>query len=422
MARLVMKFGGTSVGDIDRIRNVAAHVAREVEAGHEVAVVVSAMSGDTNRLVGLTRDVARLHDAREYDVVVSAGEQVSVGLLAMALQDLGIAARSWLGWQIAMKTSDVHGAARIQHIDVAAMEEQFKEGRVAVIAGFQGVSSNGRITTLGRGGSDTSAVAVAAALKADRCDIYTDVDGVYTTDPRMVPAAQKMHRISYEEMLEMASLGAKVLQTRSVELAMSHHVRLQVRSSFDAPNDAKFEKMAADDIIGTLICDEDEIMEHEIVSGIAYARNEAKLTLLGVPDRPGVAAQIFGPLADAAVNVDMIVQNMSPDGKTTDVTFTVSQDEIDRAVKVIEAEQQALEYRQLQSAPDMAKISIIGVGMRSHAGVAQKMFRELAEQGINIHVISTSEIKISVLIDADYVELAVRGLHAAYGLDAEAAG
>ena len=422
MARLVMKFGGTSVGDIDRIRNVAAHVAREVEAGHEVAVVVSAMSGDTNRLVGLTRDVARLHDAREYDVVVSAGEQVSVGLLAMALQDLGIAARSWLGWQIAMKTSDVHGAARIQHIDVAAMEEQFKEGRVAVIAGFQGVSSNGRITTLGRGGSDTSAVAVAAALKADRCDIYTDVDGVYTTDPRMVPAAQKMHRISYEEMLEMASLGAKVLQTRSVELAMSHRVRLQVRSSFDAPNDAKFEKMAADDIIGTLICDEDEIMEHEIVSGIAYARNEAKLTLLGVPDRPGVAAQIFGPLADAAVNVDMIVQNMSPDGKTTDVTFTVSQDEIDRAVKVIEAEQQALEYRQLQSAPDMAKISIIGVGMRSHAGVAQKMFRELAEQGINIHVISTSEIKISVLIDADYVELAVRGLHAAYGLDAEAAG
>ena len=422
MARLVMKFGGTSVGDIDRIRNVAAHVAREVEAGHEVAVVVSAMSGDTNRLVGLTRDVARLHDAREYDVVVSAGEQVSVGLLAMALQDLGIAARSWLGWQIVMKTSDVHGAARIQHIDVAAMEEQLKEGRVAVIAGFQGVSSNGRITTLGRGGSDTSAVAVAAALNADRCDIYTDVDGVYTTDPRMAPAAQKMHRISYEEMLEMASLGAKVLQTRSVELAMSHHVRLQVRSSFDAPNDAKFEKMAADDIIGTLICDEDEIMEHEIVSGIAYARNEAKLTLLGVPDRPGVAAQIFGPLADAAVNVDMIVQNMSPDGKTTDVTFTVSQDEIDRAVKVIEAEQQALEYRQLQSAPDMAKISIIGVGMRSHAGVAQKMFRELAEQGINIHVISTSEIKISVLIDADYVELAVRGLHAAYGLDAEAAG
>ena len=421
MARLVMKFGGTSVGDIDRIRIVAAHVAREVRAGHEVAVVVSAMSGETNRLIGLTRDVARLHDAREYDVVVSAGEQVTVGLLAMALQDLGISARSWLGWQIAMKTSDVHGAARIRDIEVTAMEEQLKQGRVAVIAGFQGVSSNGRITTLGRGGSDTSAVAVAAALNADRCDIYTDVDGVYTTDPRMVFAAQKMHCISYEEMLEMASLGAKVLQARSVELAMSYNVRLQVRSSFDAPDDAKFEKMVVDDIVGTLICDEDEIMEHEIVSGIAYARNEAKLTLLGVPDRPGVAAQIFGPLADAAVNVDMIVQNMSPDGKTTDVTFTVSQDEIDRAVKVIEAEQQSLEYFQLQSAPDMAKISIIGVGMRSHAGVAQKMFRELAEQGINIHVISTSEIKISVLIDADYVEQAVSALHAAYGLDGEAA-
>ncbi len=422
MARLVMKFGGTSVGDIERIRNVAEHVQREVDAGHQVAVVVSAMSGETNRLVGLTRDVARLHDAREYDVVVSAGEQVSVGLLAMALQDLGVAARSWLGWQIAMKTSDVHGAARIETVDVAAMEEQFAEGRVAVIAGFQGLSSNGRITTLGRGGSDTSAVAVAAALKADRCDIYTDVDGVYTTDPRMVPAAKKINSISYEEMLEMASLGAKVLQTRSVELAMSHNVRLQVRSSFDAPDDAKFKNMAPDDIIGTLICDEDEIMEHEIVSGIAYARNEAKLTLLGVPDRPGVAAQIFGPLAEAAVNVDMIVQNMSPDGKTTDVTFTVSQDELERAVKVIEAEKDGLDYSQLQSAPEMAKISIVGVGMRSHAGVAQKMFTVLGEQGINIHVISTSEIKISVLIDADFVEPAVRALHAAYGLDEEVAG
>ncbi|MBL6761887.1 MAG: aspartate kinase [PS1 clade bacterium] len=422
MARLVMKFGGTSVGDIERIRNVAAHVSREVAAGHEVAVVVSAMSGETNRLVDLTRNVARLHDAREYDVVVSAGEQVSAGLLAMALQDLGIAARSWLGWQIAMKTSDVHGAARIEEVDVSAMEAQFKEGRVAVIAGFQGLSSNNRITTLGRGGSDTSAVAMAAALKAERCDIYTDVDGVYTTDPRMVPAAQKMHRISYEEMLEMASLGAKVLQTRSVELAMSHNVRLQVRSSFDAPDDPKFKNLAADDIVGTLICDEDEIMEQEIVSGIAYARNEAKVTLLGVPDRPGVAAQIFGPLADAAVNVDMIVQNMSPDGKSTDVTFTVSQDELDRAVKVMHEKKADLDYASLQSAPEMAKISIVGVGMRSHAGVAQKMFKVLADQGINIHVISTSEIKISVLIDADYVELAVRALHAAYGLDEEAVG
>ena len=417
MARIVMKFGGTSVGDIDRIRNVAAHVKREVDAGHQVAVVVSAMSGETNRLVGLTRDVARLHDAREYDVVVSAGEQISVGLLAMALQDIGVSARSWLGWQIAVKTSDVHGAARIEEIDAAAMDAQFKEGRVAVIAGFQGISEVGRITTLGRGGSDTSAVAIAAALKADRCDIYTDVDGVYTTDPRMVPAAKKMDRISYEEMLEMASLGAKVLQTRSVELAMAHHVRLQVRSSFDAPDATQ----PIDGIVGTVICDEDEIMEQEIVSGIAYARNEAKVTLREVADRPGIAAQIFGPLADAAVNVDMIVQNMSADGKTTDVTFTLSQDELERALSVIDANQAELSFAEIQAAPDMAKISIVGVGMRSHAGVAQKMFQILAEKGINIHVISTSEIKVSVLIDADYVELAVRALHAAYGLDDEAA-
>lgn len=417
MARIVMKFGGTSVGDIDRIRNVAAHVKREVDAGHQVAVVVSAMSGETNRLVGLTRDVARLHDAREYDVVVSAGEQISVGLLAMALQDIGVSARSWLGWQIAVKTSDVHGAARIEEIDAAAMDAQFKEGRVAVIAGFQGISEVGRITTLGRGGSDTSAVAVAAALKADRCDIYTDVDGVYTTDPRMVPAAKKMDRISYEEMLEMASSGAKVLQTRSVELAMAHHVRLQVRSSFDAPDALQ----PIDGIVGTVICDEDEIMEQEIVSGIAYARNEAKVTLREVADRPGIAAQIFGPLADAAINVDMIVQNMSADGKTTDVTFTLSQDELERALSVIDANKAELSFAEIQAAPDMAKISIVGVGMRSHAGVAQKMFQILAEKGINIHVISTSEIKVSVLIDADYVELAVRALHAAYGLDDEAA-
>jgi len=422
MARLVMKFGGTSVGDIERIKNVAAHVKREVDAGDQVAVVVSAMSGETNRLVGLTRDVARLHDAREYDVVVSAGEQVSVGLLAMALQDMGVAARSWLGWQIAVKTSNVHGAARIEAIDGDALEAQFDEGRVAVIAGFQGLSDMHRITTLGRGGSDTSAVAVAAAIGADRCDIYTDVDGVYTTDPRMVPMARKMDRVSYEEMLEMASLGAKVLQTRSVELAMSHNVRLQVRSSFDAPDDPKFKNADDNDIVGTLICNEDEIMEQEIVSGVAYARNEAKLTLLAVPDRPGIAAQIFGPLAEAAVNVDMIVQNMSADGKTTDVTFTVSQDELDRALKVIEAEKTSLDFEDVQTAPDMAKISIVGVGMRSHAGVAQKMFQVLAEKGINIHVISTSEIKISVLIDADYVELAVRALHAAYGLDDEVAG
>jgi aspartate kinase len=416
-----MKFGGTSVGDVDRIRNVAAHVKREVDAGHQVAVVVSAMSGETNRLVGLTRDVARLHDAREYDVVVSAGEQISVGLLAMALQDIGVAARSWLGWQMSVKTSDVHGAARIELIEPDAMEAQFSEGRVAVIAGFQGVSSANRITTLGRGGSDTSAVAIAAALKADRCDIYTDVDGVYTTDPRMVPAAKKMDRVSYEEMLEMASLGAKVLQTRSVELAMAHNVRLQVRSSFDAP-DAPDASANGEAIVGTLICDEDEIMETEIVSGIAYARNEAKVTLREVADRPGIAASIFGPLAEAAVNVDMIVQNMSADGKTTDVTFTVSQDELERALAVLKGATADLTFADLQAAPDMAKISIVGVGMRSHAGVAQKMFQVLAEKGINIHVISTSEIKVSVLIDADYVELAVRALHAAYGLDDELAG
>jgi aspartate kinase len=421
MARIVMKFGGTSVGDVDRIRNVAAHVKREVDAGHQVAVVVSAMSGETNRLVGLTRDVARLHDAREYDVVVSAGEQISVGLLAMALQDIGVAARSWLGWQMSVKTSDVHGAARIELIEPDAMEAQFSEGRVAVIAGFQGVSSANRITTLGRGGSDTSAVAIAAALKADRCDIYTDVDGVYTTDPRMVPAAKKMDRVSYEEMLEMASLGAKVLQTRSVELAMAHNVRLQVRSSFDAP-DAPDASANGEAIVGTLICDEDEIMETEIVSGIAYARNEAKVTLREVADRPGIAASIFGPLAEAAVNVDMIVQNMSADGKTTDVTFTVSQDELERALAVLKGATADLTFADLQAAPDMAKISIVGVGMRSHAGVAQKMFQVLAEKGINIHVISTSEIKVSVLIDADYVELAVRALHAAYGLDDELAG
>jgi aspartate kinase len=379
------------------------------------------MSGETNRLVGLTRDVARLHDAREYDVVVSAGEQISVGLLAMALQDIGVAARSWLGWQMSVKTSDVHGAARIELIEPDAMEAQFSEGRVAVIAGFQGVSSANRITTLGRGGSDTSAVAIAAALKADRCDIYTDVDGVYTTDPRMVPAAKKMDRVSYEEMLEMASLGAKVLQTRSVELAMAHNVRLQVRSSFDAP-DAPDASANGEAIVGTLICDEDEIMETEIVSGIAYARNEAKVTLREVADRPGIAASIFGPLAEAAVNVDMIVQNMSADGKTTDVTFTVSQDELERALAVLKGATADLTFADLQAAPDMAKISIVGVGMRSHAGVAQKMFQVLAEKGINIHVISTSEIKVSVLIDADYVELAVRALHAAYGLDDELAG
>ncbi len=414
MARLVMKFGGTSMGDIERIGKAAAHIKREVDAGHQVAVVVSAMAGETNRLVDLTHRVARLHDAREYDVVVAAGEQVSVGLLAMGLQDIGVAARSWLGWQIGMETSDVHGAARIADIATDRLESQFEEGRVPVIAGFQGISATGRVTTLGRGGADTSAVAVAAAIQADRCDIYTDVDGVYTTDPRMVPQAQKLAQISYEEMLELASSGAKVLQTRSVELAIVHNVRLQVRSSFDAA-DARQPKNG---LVGTLICNEDEIMEHEIVSGVAYARNEAKITVLGIADRPGMAAAIFGPLAEASINVDMIVQNISPDGKTTDVTFTVPQDEMQRAMGVIEAKQDALGFARLQTTPDMAKISIVGIGMRSHAGVAQKMFQVLAEKDINIHVISTSEIKISVLIDADYTEPAVRALHAAYGLDA----
>lgn len=413
MARLVMKFGGTSVSGIERIHHVAAHVRREVQAGHQVAVVVSAMGGETDRLVGLTRDVARLHDAREYDVVVSAGEQVSAGLVTMALHDIGVAARSWIGWQIAIGTSDVHGAARINDIDTAALEAQFTEGRVAVVAGFQGVSPSGRITTLGRGGSDTSAVALAAAMGADRCDIYTDVDGVYTADPRVVAQAVKLARISYEEMLEMASLGARVLQTRSVELAMTQNVQLQVRSSFDAPDAG----VPADGVCGTLICNEDEIMEQEIVSGVAYARNEAKITLLQVDDKPGVAASIFGPLADAAVNVDMIVQNVAANGNKTDVTFTVSQDELEHALEVIDSVKGNIDFADVQAAPDMAKVSVVGVGMRSHAGVAQKMFQILAEKGINIHVISTSEIKVSVLIDSDYVELAVRALHAAYGLD-----
>ncbi len=414
MARIVMKFGGTSVGDSERIRNVVAHVAREVAAGHEVAVVVSAMAGETNRLVGLTRDIAPLHDTREYDTVVAAGEQVSCGLLAMALMDMDIAARSWMGWQIPIHTSDQHGSARILDIDVSAMEAQFAEGRVAVVAGFQGISDKGRITTLGRGGSDTSAVALAAALKADRCDIYTDVDGVYTTDPRMIEKARKLSRISYEEMLEMASLGAKVLQTRSVELAMAQNVRLHVRSSFAAP---AITPDAPDDICGTLICNEEEIMEQEVVSGIAYARDEAKVTLWDVPDEPGVAAHIFTILADAAINVDMIVQNIASNDQNTDMTFTVTADDLPRALSVIEAAQGEIKCRGVEHKTNMAKISIIGIGMRSHAGVAQKMFQILAQENINIHVISTSEIKLSVLIDSEYTELAVRALHSGFGLD-----
>ena len=363
------------------------------------------MAGTTNQLVDWTRQISRLHDAREYDAVVASGEQVTAGLLALALQDLGVNARSWLGWQIPLRTDAVHGKARIQDIDTGLMLERIASGQVPVIAGFQGVGPDHRITTLGRGGSDTSAVALAAALKADRCDIFTDVDGVYTTDPRIVAKARKLDKITYEEMLEMASQGAKVLQTRSVEMAMKHRVRVQVLSSFV-------------DLPGTLVVDEEEIVEQEIVSGIAYSRDEAKITLVKVADRPGVAAAIFGPLADAAINVDMIVQNVSEDGKTTDLTFTVTKADLDRAIKVLEEHRGELGYEDLTSNADVVKISVIGVGMRSHAGVAQKMFKALAEKGINIMVISTSEIKVSVLVSEDYTELALRALHSAYGLDA----
>jgi len=400
-----MKFGGTSVADVPRIQKVAEQVKREVEAGHEVAVVVSAMAGVTNQLVGWTSAIARLHDAREYDVVVSAGEQVTSGLLALALQQLDVPARSWLGWQMPVATDDVHGKARIQKIDTAEIIKRFADGQVAVVAGFQGLGTDNRITTLGRGGSDTSAVALAAALSADRCDIFTDVDGVYTTDPRIVAKARKLDKITYEEMLEMASQGAKVLQTRSVEMAMKHRVRLQVLSSFE-------------DRPGTLVVDEDEIVEQEMVSGIAYNRDEAKITLKRVPDRPGVAAAIFGPLADAGINVDMIVQNVAEGGGTTDLTFTVSKADLERAIKVLEDRQEELGYRALMPDANVCKVSVIGVGMRSHAGIAQRMFKSLAEKGINIQVISTSEIKVSVLIADEYTELAVRSLHTAYGLDA----
>ncbi len=405
MARIVMKFGGTSVGDVERIKNVARRVAAEVESGSTVAVVVSAMSGATNQLVEWCRQVAPLYDNREYDTVVATGEQVTIGLLAMALQEIGVKARSWCGWQVPVRTDEVHGKARITAIDTEALDQSLAAGEVAVVAGFQGIGPDGRITTLGRGGSDTSAVALAAALGAERCDIYTDVDGVYTTDPRIVAKARKLDRITYEEMLELASVGAKVLQTRSVEMAMKHRVRVQVLSSFvDAP--------------GTLVCDEDEIVEQELVSGIAYSRDEAKITLVGVPDRPGVAAGIFGPLAEAAINVDMIVQNVSEDGRSTDVTFTVGKADLERARQVMDKTREKLDWGGLEADPAVVKISVVGVGMRSHAGIAQKMFQTLAAENINIRLISTSEIKISVLIDEKYTELALRALHSAYGLDA----
>jgi aspartate kinase len=408
MARIVMKFGGTSVADLDRIRNAAARIHRHVAAGDQVAVVVSAMAGATNQLVGWCQALSPLHDAREYDAVVATGEQVTAGLMAIALQTLGVEARSYQGWQIPLATDGAHGTARIQTIDGKALIRTLEKGRVPVIAGFQGLGPDHRVTTLGRGGSDTSAVAIAAAIHADRCDIYTDVDGVYTTDPRIVPRARKLDKIAYEEMLELASVGAKVLQTRSVELAMKERVRVSVLSSFDEPGAEN---------AGTLLVDEDEIVEKEVVTGIAYSRDEAKVTVKHVPDRPGVAASVFGPLSAAGVNVDMIVQNVSDDG-TTDMTFTIGESELPRAIASLEAERARIGFTHLVTAKDVAKISVVGVGMRSHAGVASTMFRALADKSINIQVISTSEIKVSVLIAAEYTELAVRALHTAYGLDA----
>lgn len=411
MPRLVMKFGGTSVADLDRIRNAAQRVKREVERGYEVAVIVSAMSGKTNELVGWVSDASTppgsngrgLYDAREYDAIVASGEQVTSGLMALALQEIGVPARSWLGWQVPVRTTDAHGAARIEEIETANLDQKFSEGLHAVIAGFQGIGPDGRITTLGRGGSDTTAVAFAAALGAERCDIYTDVDGVYTTDPRIERKARKLDRISYEEMLELASLGAKVLQTRSVELAMNYKVPLQVLSSFE-------------DLPGTLVCDEEEIVEKNIVSGIAYSRDEAKVTLIKVPDRPGIAASIFGPLAEAGVNVDMIVQNIGADSMT-DMTFSLVADQIALAQRALEAAKTDIGYQDIVVDDEVAKVSIVGIGMRSHAGVAQKMFSALADDGINIKVITTSEIKVSVLIDRRYVELAVQTLHKAFDLE-----
>ena len=406
MALIVQKFGGTSVGDLDRIRNVAARVQQEVDAGHQVAVVVSAMAGTTNQLVSWARDIGPIHDAREYDTIVASGEQVTVGLLAIALQNLGIDARSWLGWQVPVRTDDVHGAARIDAIDTALMRERLAAGQVAVVAGFQGIAPDGRIATLGRGGSDTSAVALAAALEADRCDIYTDVDGVYTTDPRIAPKAQKLDAITFEEMLEMASLGAKVLQTRSVAMAMRHNVNLQVRSSFS-------------DATGTLVVNEDAIVEQEKISGIAYSPDEAKVTIQGLPDKPGTAAAIFGELSENHINVDMIVQSATSEGQGADITFSLGRGDLAKALELINAGRDRLGFQDLVATENVTKISVVGMAMRSQPGVAGTMFETLAERGINIEVISTSEIKISVLIASEYTELAVRSLHSAFGLDAE---
>ena len=422
MARIVMKFGGTSMAGIERIRSVARRVKREVDAGNQVAVVVSAMAGDTDRLVNFCREASSLYDPREYDVVVSSGEQVTSGLLAIALQAAGVKARSWMGWQLPIQTSDAHASARIEDIDVAALNASLDAGQVAVIPGFQGLADGGRVTTLGRGGSDTSAVAVAAAMKADRCDIYTDVDGVYTTDPRIVPRARKLKQVTYEEMLELASVGAKVLQTRSVGLAMKENVRVQVLSSFtgdDAP--------MADTLPGTMIVGEEEIdeMERQLITGIAHDKNEAKITLTNVSDTPGSVAAIFAPLAAANINVDMIIQNIAhqtADHKAaTDVTFTLTAVDLARSIEALNQAKGAIGFEELVHDTRVAKISVVGVGMKSHAGVASTMFTTLGQRGINIQAISTSEIKVSVLIHEDETELAVRVLHTAYGLDAEEA-
>jgi len=405
MARLVLKFGGTSVADREHIRNAAGRVAREAAAGHEVAVVVSAMSGVTNDLVRQVATVSPLYDAAEHDAVVASGEQVTSGLMALTLQEMGVPARSFQGWQLPIRTDGTHGRARIRHVESEALRSAAAAGQVAVVAGFQGLSPDGRVTTLGRGGSDTTAVALAAALEADRCDIYTDVDGVYTCDPRVVPRARKIDRIAFEEMLEMASQGARVLQTRSVAMAMRCGVRLQVVSSFQ-------------DVPGTMIVGEDEILEEQVVTGVAVSQEDAKVTLAGVEDRPGVAAAIFGPLADAEINVDMIVQNVADGGQHTDITFTVPKPDLERATALLrELREASLAFESLKPDPNVAKVSVVGVGMRSHAGVAQRMFAALAARGINIEVISTSEIKISVLIAEEYAELAARALHTAYGLD-----
>ena len=421
MARIVMKFGGTSMAGMERIRNVAARVKHVVAQGHEVAVVVSAMAGETDRLVGFCKEASALYDPAEYDVVVAAGEQITSGLLAMTLKAMDVDARSWLGWQLPIKTVEAHAKARVSSIDTDALLTAMGAGQVAVIPGFQGMMADGRVSTLGRGGSDTSAVAVAAAIKADRCDIYTDVDGVYTTDPRIVARARKLDLVTYEEMLELASVGAKVLQTRSVGLAMKEGVVVQVLSSFDDPTQT--------DLPGTLIVSDEELeaklkeskMERQLITGIAHDKNEAKIIVTRVPDKPGAVASIFTPLADAAINVDMITQNDSKDNEETDVTFTVPRADLARSVDILEANKDAIGFRRIITDTEVAKISVVGVGMRSHAGVAATMFKTLADRGINIEAISTSEIKVSVLIDEDETELAVRVLHTAYGLDAPAA-